>query len=217
MRGARALPLLLVLGLSADVGAAGSRLDRNIYRSDEYEVEVSFPISTGEQTLQWAVSELASYPEVMLVTAVERKRGGKITLAVDHLRHGERLGDCVERNRALMGKLGFKISRRERGDVLEPSQQPATGAYIMQVAAPDGRYLIKQAYRQLDPGSDVVFVITLAAPRETLQTYVRPFDDTVRSMTRRKKSAPTATAPTTTPATPSPPGSEPAPEGVDRP
>jgi hypothetical protein len=157
---------------------AHAAVDRNIFRSGELEIEVVFPID-------WAVSEQASYPGVVLATAVDRSLGGRMTLAMDRLRSGERLRDLVERNRAVLGTLGFKTQRGTRADVTEPQAHP-TGAVWMQLVSPDGRQLVRQAYRQLDPDGEVVFVITLAAPRESLQRYVRAFDDTVRGMARKK-------------------------------
>jgi hypothetical protein len=195
--------------LAGPARPARSTVDRNIYRSSnkQLDVEVVFPVD-------WAVSEQASYPGVVLATAVDRSLGGKMTLAVDHLREGEKLGDCVERNRVALGKLGFKIQGQ---NIVEPKSQPSTGAVWMQVATPDGRQLVRQAYRQLDPETDVVYVITLAAPRETLQRYLRAFDDTVRGMARARKAPAKKPEPTPPPEQGGETDVAPTPGGEDQP
>jgi hypothetical protein len=188
----RSGPTLLVFALAAAAAAvgvrpAGAAVDRNIYRSADYELEVAFPTD-------WAVAEQASYPG-LLVVAIDsqnatrpsggrRPQPGKMTLAVEHLRDGESLRDCLERNRTALASVGFEIKTKGTSSV-PPTRHP-TGAEWFQAVAPGGKQLVRQAYRSFG-GDDMVFVLTLVAPRESLQSYVRAFDDTLRGMQRTIK------------------------------
>ena len=171
--------LLAIVALAAGlIGAAvavvHAEVDRNIYRSNSVGIEVVYPPD-------WAVSDTPSYP-YLLSAAIDRVLGGRMTLSLETLHDGEKLRDCVERNRTVLKKVGFKVSAQG------VTQHP-TGALVFEVGTPDGRGSVRQAYRAFED-SGPVFVLTLAAPRENMQRYRRAFDDTLRGLTRTRRIAP---------------------------
>jgi hypothetical protein len=146
-----------------------AEVDRNIFRDATVGIEIVFPAD-------WAVSGQPSYP-YLLASAIDRTLGGRMTLSLERLRANEKVRDCAERNHAVLKKLGFKAPQQQA-----ISQHP-TGAVILEMVTPDGRKLVRQAYRQFEDKGPV-FVLTLAAPRETMQRYRRAFDDSLRGLTR---------------------------------
>lgn len=165
---------------------AGAEVDRNFYRSPEVGIEVAFPND-------WAISDQSSYP-ALLATAIDRALGGRMALSLEQLRDGEKVREVAERNRAVLARLGFSAKA--------PNVHP-TGAVIFEAVTPDRRGVIRQAYRAFE-GDTAVFVLTLAAPPESMQRYRRAFDDTLRGMTRTRTRRP-ATEDTSTPASPGAP------------
>ncbi len=182
---ARALAALVIT--CALAVAVRAEVDRNIYRSTTVGVEIVFPPD-------WAVSEQRSYP-YLLATAIDRVLGGRMTLSQERLREGEKLRDAVERNRTTLKKLGFKL--QAQGITTHP-----TGALVFEATTPDGRSVVRQAYRTFED-SDAIFVVTLAAPVASMQRYRRAFDDSLRGMSRTRVIAPRTPAPATR--TPTPP------------
>jgi hypothetical protein len=169
-----ALLAILAVALAALAHVARAEVDRNIYRSSTLGVEIVFPAD-------WAVSEAASFP-YLVASAIDRTLGGRMTLSTERLRQGEKLRECVERNRATLKKVGFKLQAQS------VTSHP-TGALVFDVATPDGKDLVRQGYRQFEDGGPI-FVLTLSAPRETMQRYRRAFDDTLRGLTRTQVTAP---------------------------
>jgi hypothetical protein len=191
MRRPRALVGILVALVIGGTAIARAEVDRNIYRSGAAAVEIVFPAD-------WAVSEQGSYP-FLLASAMDRSLGGRMTLAREAPRQGEKLRDAAERNRTTLRKVGFKVQQQAI------STHP-TGALVFEVVTPDGRGVVRQAYRQFEEGG-TIFVLSLAAPRETMQRYRRAFDDALRGLARTSVPAPTrpagaTTAPTSVPDAP---------------
>jgi hypothetical protein len=192
----RGVLVAVVVAVIAGGAAAIARaeVDRNIYRSGSVGVEIVFPAD-------WAVSEQASYP-YLLASAMDRALGGRMTLTLEAAQQGEKLRDVAERNRTTLRKVGFKVQQ-------QAITQHPTGALVFEVVTPDGRGVVRQAYRQFDE-TGPVFVLSLAAPRETMQRYRRAFDDALRGLTRTRvrttlpKPATGAPPATTTPPAPVP-------------
>jgi hypothetical protein len=185
----------LAVGVAALAHVARAEVDRNIYRSPSLGLEIVFPAD-------WAVSEAASFP-YLVASAIDRSLGGRMTLSTEKLRPGERLRECAERNRATLKKLGFKVQAQSL------TTHP-TGAVVFDVATPDGKDLVRQGYRQFEEDGPV-FVLTLSAPRETMQRYRRAFDDTLRGLTRTQVTSP---RPLTPPPATAPPPAAADPSGV---
>jgi hypothetical protein len=172
----RSAAALIAIVIACVIGGARARgeVDRNIYRSATVGVEIVFPAD-------WAVSDQASYP-YLLATAIDRVLGGRMTLSLERLKDGEKLRDCAERNRTTLKKLGFKLTA-------QGITQHPTGALVFEIGTPDGRGVVRQAYRAFDERGPV-FVLTLSAPRENMQRYRRAFDDSLRGLTRTSLPAP---------------------------
>ncbi len=178
--------------------AAFGEVDRNIFRSATVGVEIVFPAD-------WAVSDQPSYP-YLLASAIDRTLGGRMALTTESLKEGEKLRDCSERNRAVLKKLDFKV--QQAGITQHP-----TGALVFEVVTPDGRGLVRQAYRQFEDKGPV-FVLTLSAPRDTMQRYRRAFDDSLRGLTRTAVVQPRPLGPTPAPTSPPQPAPATDPSGV---
>lgn len=180
-----AVPLAITSALGvATLSPAAAEVDRTSYRGSNPGVEVTFPTD-------WIVAEQASYPGLLVAAYDPRpgaggvRLGGRMTLTVEQLRPEETLRACAERNRLLLGKLGYSP---------QPLGQHPTGAILLQAATPDGKRVVRQAYRRFDRDETLVFVLTLAAPRDVMQRYVRAFDDTLRGLIRLADNRPAAAA-----------------------
>ncbi len=194
--GRRSGALAAVAGLLLGAAVAHAEVDRNIFRAPNAGVEIVFPAD-------WAVSEQPSYP-YLLASAIDRTLGGRMTLTTEQLREGEKLRECTERNRNTLKKVGFKV--QQQAISLHP-----TGALVIEVVTPDGRGVVRQAYRQFDE-KGTVFVLTLSASRENMQRYRRAFDDALRGLTLTSVPVPKMPTPSAPPATP--PGVATDPSGV---
>ena len=180
--------VVFVAALLVGGSLARAEVDRNIFRAPAEGVEIVFPAD-------WAVSEQPSYP-YLLASAIDRTLGGRMSLTTEHLKDDEKLRECTERNRATLKKLGFKVQAQAIS--LHP-----TGALVIELITPDGRGVVRQAYRQFDE-KGTVFVLTLSASRENMQRYRRAFDDSLRGLTRTSVPVPKVVAPSTpAPTTPS--------------
>src|SRR5262249_56464116 len=87
-----------------------------------------------------------------------------LTLAVQPLAGGESLKDYVERNQKALKKVGFGV-----GGVAARQG----GAIVVDATAPDKKKRIRQGY--LAHGG-TAFVLTLAAPAESMQSFLSAFD-----------------------------------------
>jgi hypothetical protein len=164
------LALTAVAIVTAAVGGTShAEVDRNTYRGSHPGIEIIFPVD-------WIVAEQASFPG-LLATATDPKpqAGGRMTLSLEHLREGETVHQCAERNRALLARLHF---------VTQPLSQDVSGAVIVQAVNPSGKKVVRQAYRRFEGDADLIFVLTLAGPRDVMPRYTRTFDDSLRSLMR---------------------------------
>jgi len=127
----------------------------SLYRSERFQLEMLSP-------KDWALSEETAYPGLLVVGV--HKSGARLTLAVQPLAGGESLKDYVERNQKALKKVGFRV-----GGVAARQG----GAIVVDATAPDKKKRIRQGY--LAHGG-TAFVLTLAAPAESMQSFLSAFD-----------------------------------------
>jgi hypothetical protein len=164
---------IVLLSLStAEIARADCIVDRDIVRCAAWQVDWLRPEG-------WELSEQASYPG-LLVAAVHKKGGGRMTLAAEKLSTpDETVQHYAARNRTAMKNVGFKLGLLTHH---------ATGALVQEVVAADGVTRVRQGFFVHD---GYAYVITLAAPAETMHSYVRAFDDALRNVSFRGKSSTT--------------------------
>lgn len=178
---------IFVVAASASVARADCVIDRDIVRCAAWQVEWIRPEG-------WELSEQTSYPGI-LVAAVHRKGGGRMTLAAEKLADAsETVQTYAARNRAAMKAAGFKLGTLTRH---------ATGSLVQEVVAADGVTRVRQGYFVHD---GYAYVITLAAQSDKMHSYVRAFDDALRNLSfhaaKPSETAPASNPPAPTPKTP---------------
>jgi hypothetical protein len=156
LRALAAIAALLALSPTARGEIFGSS-----FRSAAWGVELSVPRG-------WELSEQASYPGI-LVRAVERRGGGRLTLAAERLRAGERLPAFVDRAEKSLRKLRWRFT----------TSAHSGGATIVDAVTVDGKVTVRQAYLERE---GVAYVLTMAAPADAAQRYLHPFDDVLRNL-----------------------------------
>ncbi len=159
MRAERTAVVAMLVAIS--VGNASADIYGSLYRSERWQLEMLSP-------KDWALSEETAYPGLLVVGV--HKSGARLTLAVQPMAAGETLKDYVERNQKALRKVGFRI-----GGVAARSG----GAIVVDAAAPDKKKRIRQGYLA---HRGAAFVLTLAAPAETMQSFLSAFDYVLSSV-----------------------------------
>jgi hypothetical protein len=172
----RRAALLVLLAMSSTALADDTCvIDRDIVRCRDWKLEWIGPEG-------WEVADLSAYPGV-LVVAIHRRGGGRITVAAQKLKKPLLADAVAQQSRAVMERMGYRLGRLGRH---------ATGGYIHEAVAPDGATVVRQGYFV---HNDVAYVITLAAPQNVMRIYVRAFDDSLRNLSVRRAAAPAAAEP----------------------
>jgi hypothetical protein len=180
----------------ARVARAECTVERDAFICPEWGVEMVVP-------RDWELSAQTSYPGI-LAAGVHRPGKGRLTLAAQTLQPGDTAKIYAERNRQALKKVGFRV---------EELSQHTTGAYVLDAMSPDRKRRLRQGYTAHD---GVAYVVTVAAPAQSMKSYLRAFDDTLRGIrfTERETEEPAMpeepTDPTLEPA-PAPPASDPTP------
>jgi hypothetical protein len=184
----------LVLLASVPSAHAECTVERDAFICPEWGVEMFVP-------RDWELSAQASYPGI-LAAGVHRPGKGRLTLAAQTLQPGDTAKVYAERNRQALKKVGFRV---------EDLSQHQTGAYVFDAMSPDRKRRLRQGYTTHD---GVAYVLTIAAPAQSMKSYLRTFDDTLRGIRFTEKESDAAMPDETDPAlepTAAPPASDPSP------
>jgi hypothetical protein len=184
--------MLLVLAVVGVIAlAARAEVDRDTYRSRTWGVEMVVPAD-------WELTEQQSYPGI-LVSAMGRQGGGRMTLAAQTVEAGETARHYAEVNRATLLKLGYRV---------EPLTAHASGAILLRAETPSRKRRIRQAYLVRETRA---FILTLAYAIDGGRSHERAFDDTLRSIVLKRPAGDEATS-SSTGADAGPPASAPSSE-----
>lgn len=153
--------------------AQDCEIDRDVVRCAAEGVEMTRPNG-------WELTPHVAYPGV-LVYALHRGAGGRLTLAMQEVPPASPASATIddsprqpaERTRRTLAQVGFKVGRI--------TSHP-TGALVFESVTPDGARMVRQAFLAR---SGRVYILTLAAPRDVMPSYVRAFDDALRSLSFR--------------------------------
>jgi hypothetical protein len=151
----------LVVAVLAVAPAASAEIFGSSFRSAAWGVELTVPRG-------WELSEQRSYPGI-LVRGLERRGGGRLTLAAERLAPGDDLGKLVERNQRILRKLRYRYA----------SSTHSGGAVLLDATTPDRKRTVRQAYLAQN---GVAYVLSMASSTEAASRYLHPFDDVLRSL-----------------------------------
>jgi hypothetical protein len=158
------LRLFLVLALVAHAAPAFAdcSADRDRLACPEQGLELVVPPD-------WELTTQTAYPGIV-ASAVHKAGTGQLTVAAQQVAPDMTAKAFAEKNRATLRKVDFFV-----GEITAH----ASGAWLLDSETRDRKRRVRQAYLV---NGEVGIVVTLAAPVRAWRTYLRAFDDTLRSV-----------------------------------
>jgi hypothetical protein len=158
----RLVVIAIVFFASAGTARAECAVDRDRFTCTEWHVELFVPPD-------WELTAQTAYPGI-LTSGVHKGGTGRLSFAAQRVDPAMTAKTYAEQNRKTLKDVGFRV-----GDL---AAHP-TGAYLVDSLSPDRQRRIRQGYVV---AHGVAYVLTIAAPTKAWRSYMRAFDDTLRSI-----------------------------------